>query len=110
MNNLFDAVTPYLTTLLPASESALVAQIELSIKSVIATLSGSSVTALEQVQSCYTSAIQQGGNSSSLDCFAKGAMGTLETASNSVIESFVGVLPAALITQVQRKRYCTFHP
>ncbi len=97
---LFDAVTPLLTELLPASEAALVQQIEASIKSVIASLSGSSVTAAEQMEQCYTSAIQASGNTSSLACFQT-SQHTLATAANSVLESFVGVLPAALTTQVQ---------
>ncbi|KAM0756312.1 hypothetical protein T439DRAFT_331172 [Meredithblackwellia eburnea MCA 4105] len=101
LENLFDAVSPSLTSLLPASEQTLISQIEASIKSVIATLSGSSVTALEQVSSCYTKAIQLQGNTSSLSCFTSGAESTLQTASNAVLESFVGVLPASLVTSVQ---------
>lgn len=97
---LFDAVTPLLTDLLPASEAALVSQIEASIKSVVASLSGASVTATEQMEQCYTTAIQASGNASSLACFTT-SQATLSTAANSVLESFVGVLPAALVTQVQ---------
>jgi len=100
LSALFDAVTPLLTDLLPASEVALVTQIEASIKSVVASLSGSSVTAVEQMETCYTSAIQANGNTSALACFEK-SQATLSTAANSVLESFVGVLPAALMTQVQ---------
>lgn len=100
LNALFDAVTPLLTELLPASEAALVSQIEASIKSVVASLSGSSVTAAEQMEQCYTTAIQASGNTSSLACFQT-SQATLATAANSVLESFVGVLPAALTTQVQ---------
>lgn len=100
---MFDAVTPLLGNLLPASEQALVNQIQASIQSVIASLSGNSVTALEQVSQCYTEAIQQAGNTSSLACFTKtnGAYTTLQTATNSVLQQFVGVLPAALTTSVE---------
>lgn len=99
----FDSVTPLLSTLLPASESALVAQIQSSIQSVIASLVGNSVTALEQVSSCYTDAVKAGGNSSALACYTKegGAYDTLQTASNSVLEQFIGVLPASLTTAVE---------
>ncbi|GAA6003993.1 hypothetical protein JCM10207_006503 [Rhodosporidiobolus poonsookiae] len=98
----FDSVTPLLTTLLPASEQALVAQIQSSIQSVIASLSGNSVTALEQVSQCYSDAIQQQGNVSALACFTAdgGAYDTLQTATNGVLEQFVGVLPASLTTMV----------
>ena len=74
-----------------------------SIQSVIASLSGSSVTALEQVSSCYADAVKAAGNSSTLACFTKpgGAASTLETASKSVLEQFVGVLPASLTTAVE---------
>lgn len=43
------------------------------------------------------------GNSSALACITKsgGALSTLQTASNSVLEQFVGVLPASLTTAVQ---------
>ncbi|BGP34105.1 hypothetical protein JCM10296v2_005920 [Rhodotorula toruloides] len=103
LSAVFDSVTPLLGSLLPASEQALVAQIQSSIQSVIASLSGNSVTALEQISACYTDAIQQAGNSSSLACFTKkgGAYDTLETMSNSVLEQFVGVLPASLTTAVE---------
>ncbi|BGP50430.1 hypothetical protein JCM10450v2_006349 [Rhodotorula kratochvilovae] len=103
LESVFDAVTPLLSTLLPASESALVAQIQSSIQSVIASLSGNSVTALEQVSACYTDAVTAGGNSSALACFTKdgGAYDTLHTASNSVLEQFIGVLPASLTTAVE---------
>ncbi|GAA5877147.1 hypothetical protein JCM1840_005670 [Sporobolomyces johnsonii] len=103
LSSVFDAVTPLLSSLLPASEQALVAQIQSSIQSVIASLSGNSVTALEQVSSCYTEAVQQAGNTSSLACFTKegGAVSTLQTATNSVLEQFVGVLPASLTTAVE---------
>ncbi|GAA5827528.1 hypothetical protein JCM3770_005989 [Rhodotorula araucariae] len=103
LESVFDSVTPLLSTLLPASEAALVAQIQSSIQSVIASLSGNSVTALEQVSACYTDAVIAGGNSSSLACFVKdgGAYDTLQTASNSVLEQFVGVLPASLTTAVE---------
>ncbi|GAA5891341.1 hypothetical protein JCM8208_002591 [Rhodotorula glutinis] len=99
----FDSVTPLLSTLLPASESALVAQIRSSIQSVIASLSGNSVTALEQVSACYTDAVKAGGNSSALACYTKdgGAYDTLQTATNSVLEQFIGVLPASLTTAVE---------
>jgi len=125
LSAIFDSVTPLLTTLLPQSEQVLVNQITVSlisptsheaanyrlttsslqdsIQSVIASLSGSSVTALEQVSSCYSSAIKSSGNSSTLACFTKpgGAASTLETASKSVLEQFVGVLPASLTTAVE---------
>ncbi|GAA5954942.1 hypothetical protein JCM8115_005575 [Rhodotorula mucilaginosa] len=103
LSSVFDAVTPLLGTLLPASEQALVTQIQSSIQSVIASLSGNSVTALEQVSQCYTDAIQQAGNTSSLACFTKpgGAYTTLQTAMNGVLEQFVGVLPASLTTSVE---------
>ncbi|GAA6029137.1 hypothetical protein JCM8097_001617 [Rhodosporidiobolus ruineniae] len=103
LESVFDSVTPLLSTLLPASEQALVAQIQSSIQSVIASLSGNSVTALEQISSCYSEAIQQQGNTSSLACFTKsgGAYSTLQTATNSVLEQFVGVLPASLISSVE---------
>ncbi|KAK4052398.1 Golgi membrane exchange factor (Ric1p-Rgp1p) subunit [Microbotryomycetes sp. JL201] len=103
LQSVFDAVTPVLGELLPSSQVDLVSQIQASIKSVIATLSGSSVTALEQVQECYTESIQLKGNSSSLECFTKsgGAMSTLQTATNGVLEQFVGVLPASLVTKVK---------
>ncbi|GAA5965386.1 hypothetical protein JCM21900_004779 [Sporobolomyces salmonicolor] len=103
LSSVFDAVTPLLSSLLPASEQALVAQIQSSIQSVTASLSGNSVTALEQVSSCYTEAVQQAGNTSSLACFTKegGAVSTLQTATNSVLEQFVGVLPASLTTAVE---------
>lgn len=98
---MFDAVSPSLTLLLPASEATLVSTIEASIKSVIASAAGGSVTALEQVSSCYTSAITQNGNTSSLQCFATTAQNSLQAATNGLIESFVGVLPASLVSQVQ---------
>ncbi|BGP18613.1 hypothetical protein JCM10213_004246 [Rhodosporidiobolus nylandii] len=99
----FDSVSPLLSTLLPASEQALVAQIQSSIQSVIASLSGNSVTALEQISSCYSEAVQLSGNASSLACFTKegGAYSTLQTATNGVLEQFVGVLPASLVTSVE---------
>lgn len=106
ITNMFDAIDPLLATLLPASEYQLIQQIQDSIASVIATSSGSSVTALEQVQDCYTSAIQQKGNTSALECYAKTAGSTLATASNSMLESFVGVLPASLMTSVQSPFLC----
>ncbi|GAA5867783.1 hypothetical protein JCM8547_005232 [Rhodosporidiobolus lusitaniae] len=103
LQSAFDSISPLLTTLLPSSEAALVAQIQDSVKSVIASLSGSSVTALEQVSQCYAEAIQQQGNASSLACFTQdgGAYSTLQTATNGVLEQFVGVLPASLVTAVQ---------
>ncbi|GAA5959546.1 hypothetical protein JCM3765_002366 [Sporobolomyces pararoseus] len=103
LSAIFDSVTPLLTTLLPQSEQVLVNQIKDSIQSVIASLSGSSVTALEQVSSCYADAVKAAGNSSTLACFTKpgGAASTLETASKSVLEQFVGVLPASLTTAVE---------
>lgn len=103
LSAIFDSVTPLLTTLLPQSEQVLVNQITDSIKSVIASLSGSSVTALEQVSSCYADAVKSAGNSSTLACFTKpgGAASTLETASKSVLQQFVGVLPASLTTAVE---------
>ncbi|GAA6006298.1 hypothetical protein JCM11491_002100 [Sporobolomyces phaffii] len=103
LSAIFDSVTPLLTTLLPQSEQVLVNQITDSIQSVIASLSGSSVTALEQVSSCYADAVKAAGNSSTLACFTKpgGAASTLETASKSVLEQFVGVLPASLTTAVE---------
>ncbi|GAA6061013.1 hypothetical protein JCM10212_001069 [Sporobolomyces blumeae] len=103
LSAVFDSVTPLLSSLLPASEQALVNQIKDSIQSVIASLSGSSVTALEQVSSCYAEAVTAAGNSSSIACITKkgGAQSTLETASNAVLEQFVGVLPASLTTAVQ---------
>lgn len=103
LSAIFDSVTPLLTTLLPQSEQVLVNQITDSIQSVIASLSGSSVTALEQVSSCYADAVKAAGNSSTLACFTKpgGAASTLETASKSVLQQFVGVLPASLTTAVE---------
>ncbi|KAM0790676.1 hypothetical protein ACM66B_004535 [Microbotryomycetes sp. NB124-2] len=103
LQSVFDAVTPVLGELLPSSQVDLVEQIQDSIKSVIATLSGSSVTALEQVQQCYTESIKLKGNASALECFTKqgGAMSTLQTASNGVLEQFVGVLPASLVSKVK---------
>ncbi|KAK4703416.1 hypothetical protein P7C70_g2795, partial [Phenoliferia sp. Uapishka_3] len=101
LDAMFSSVMPTLTSLLPSSEAALIAEIQASIKSVIATLSGSSVTALEQASTCYTNAIAQQGNTSALACYNSGAGSTLHTASNAVIESFVGVLPASLVTTVQ---------
>lgn len=58
---------------------------------------------LSQVQTCYTEAVQAKGNSSALACITKpgGAMSTLQTSSNSMLEQFVGVLPASLTTAVQ---------
>lgn len=101
---MFSAILPSLTALLPANEAALVAEIQNSMKSVIATLTGSSVTALEQASTCYTQAIQAKGNTSALACYtSSGAAATLKDASNAVISNFVGVLPPALITQVQRE-------
>lgn len=64
-------------------------------------MSGSSATALIQAGNCYTAAIQMQGNTSSMECFATGALKTLQTAQNAVMESFVGVLPASLMTSVQ---------
>ncbi|GAA6000558.1 uncharacterized protein JCM10292_000484 [Rhodotorula paludigena] len=103
LESVFDSVTPLLSSLLPASQSALVAQIQSSIQSVIASLSGNSVTALEQVSACYSDAVQLAGNASSLACFTKkgGAYDTLQTATNSVMEQFIGVLPASLTTAVE---------
>ncbi|GAA5894552.1 hypothetical protein JCM6882_004848 [Rhodosporidiobolus microsporus] len=103
LESVFDAVTPLLSTLLPSSEAALVAQIQSSISSVIASLSGNSVTALEQVSQCYTEAVQQSANVSTLACFTKegGAYSTLQTATNGVLEQFIGVLPASLTTAVE---------
>ncbi|GAA5823240.1 hypothetical protein JCM11251_007535 [Rhodosporidiobolus azoricus] len=103
LESVFDAVTPLLSTLLPSSEAALVAQIQSSISSVIASLSGNSVTALEQVSQCYVDAVQQQGNSSTLACFKKegGAYSTLQTATSGVLEQFIGVLPASLTTAVE---------
>ncbi|KAI5481392.1 Proteophosphoglycan ppg4 [Pseudohyphozyma bogoriensis] len=102
LQQVFDAVTPTLTTLLPASEAALVAQIQSSIQSVIATTTSSSVQAMEQLQTCYAQAIQMQGNTSSLACFTtSGAAATLQSAANSVVEQFSGVLPGSLVTQVE---------
>lgn len=64
-------------------------------------MSGSSATALIQAGNCYTAAIQLQGNTSSMECFATGALKTLQTAQIGVMESFVGVLPASLMTSVQ---------
>lgn len=52
---------------------------------------------------CYATAIQQQGNTSSLACFTQeqGAYTTLQTATNSVLEQFIGVLPASLTTAVE---------
>lgn len=61
------------------------------------------MTALEQVSSCYSDAVKKSGNASTLACFTKpgGAQSTLETASKSILEQFVGVLPASLTTAVE---------
>ncbi|GAA5852696.1 hypothetical protein JCM3766R1_006307 [Sporobolomyces carnicolor] len=103
LSAIFDSVTPLLTTLLPQSEQVLVNQIKDSIQSVIASATGGSVTALEQVSSCYSDAVKKSGNASTLACFTKpgGAQSTLETASKSILEQFVGVLPASLTTAVE---------
>ena len=48
-------------------------------------MSGSSATALIQAGNCYTAAIQMQGNTSSMECFATGALKTLQTDRKSVV-------------------------
>ena len=97
-HHLSEAGTTSLTALSPA-----VSQIQDTIQSVIASLSGNSVTALEQIQHCYVDAVKMKGNTSALACITKpgGAMSTLQTATNGVLEQFIGVLPASLTTAVE---------
>lgn len=109
LDAVFGSVSDSLHTLLPASELALVQQIEESIRNVVATLSGSSSQALIQAGDCYTTAIQQQGNTSAMNCFAAGALATLQTAQIGVVEQFVGVLPGALIHSVESEFSCFNH-
>lgn len=65
IDDIQDAVMPMLTNLLP-NESTLLDNINAAISSVIASLSGNSVTAIEMMQSCYGLAIKQNSNTSYL--------------------------------------------
>lgn len=93
---------PMLTNLLPG-ESTLLDNINSAMSSVIASLSGNSVTAIEMMQSCYSLAIRQNSNTSYLQCYMSdgGPYDTLNTAMNSVIQQFVGYLPGTLLDSVQ---------
>lgn len=93
---------PMLTNLLP-NESTLLDNINAAISSVVASLSGNSVTAIEMMQSCYGLAIKQNSNTSYLQCYMSdgGPYDTLNTAMNSVIQQFVGYLPGTLLESVQ---------
>jgi hypothetical protein len=86
-----DAVMPMMTDLLP-DEKTLLNNINSAMSSVIASLSGNSVSAIEMMQSCYSLAIKQNGNSSYLQCYMSdgGPFDTLQTGMNSVIQQFVG--------------------
>ncbi|CAD6565462.1 MAG: hypothetical protein CYPHOPRED_005637 [Cyphobasidiales sp. Tagirdzhanova-0007] len=102
IDDLQDAVMPMLTGLLP-SETTLLNNINSAVKSVVDSLSGNSVTAVEMMQSCYSLAIKQNSNTSYLQCYMSsgGPFATLETAMNSVVQQFVGYLPGNIISDVQ---------
>lgn len=102
IDDLQDAVMPMLTGLLP-SESTLLSNINSAISSVVSSLSGNSVSAIEMMQSCYSLAIKQNSNTSYLQCYMSsgGPFDTLETAMNSVVQQFVGYLPGTVLASVQ---------
>jgi len=85
----FDAVMPQLSDLLP-DEQTLIGSIKNSILSIVASASGGSVTALEQLENCYTEAIKLNGNTSYLQCYtSSGAYQTIQNSMNGVLEQFV---------------------
>jgi len=102
IDSIQDAVTPMLTDLLP-SESVLLSNINSAISSVVSSLSGNSVTAIEGMQACYALAIRQHSNTSYLQCWTAegGPFDALNTATSAVVEQFVGVLPGSVLDSVR---------
>lgn len=93
---------PMLGGLLP-DEKTLLGNINSAISSVVSSLSGNSVTALSMMESCYSMAIKQNSNTSYLQCYMSdnGPFETLQTATNGVIQQFIGVLPGEVIDSVR---------
>lgn len=102
IDSIQDAVTPMLTDLLP-SENILLSNINSAISSVVSSLSGNSVTAIEGMQACYALAIRQHSNTSYLQCWTAegGPFDALNTATSAVVEQFVGVLPGSVLDSVR---------